>query len=137
MHSDTRETTGVSSPPDDVVVLPVGEVWMGDLRRLEPISRDFGANRGQPIDRFYINRFFADHRSDFYGRILQIRDKAETAANQALNGDSRSIEITELPALMSGIEENFEQFNCIILEQSLTLIQEMQAAIQAFYDMLK
>jgi len=31
---------------------------VGELHRLTPISRSFGFDRGQPIDRYYIERFF-------------------------------------------------------------------------------
>ena len=38
---------------------PVTWVRFGDLRRTEPISREYGYDRGVPVDRYYIERFLA------------------------------------------------------------------------------
>ena len=35
-------------------LLPTRTVRFGDLRRLVPFSREFGFDRGTPVDRFYI-----------------------------------------------------------------------------------
>jgi hypothetical protein len=35
---------------------PLNKVNFGNLRRLNPISRTFGYDRGLPIDRYYISR---------------------------------------------------------------------------------
>ena len=40
--------------------VPFGSVRFGDLRRLSPISRHFGFDRGTPIDRYYIEGFLAE-----------------------------------------------------------------------------
>ena len=39
----------------------MGWVRFGSLRRLTPISRDYGYDRGKPIDRYYIESFLACH----------------------------------------------------------------------------
>src|SRR5215211_3574717 len=54
----------------------------GDLRRLQPVSREFGYERGLPVDRYYIERFLETHRGDVAGRTLEIgeRTRAATAA---------------------------------------------------------
>ena len=54
-------------------------VRFGSLRRLEPVSRKFGWDRGGlPVDRFYIERFLQQHASDIAGRVLEVRDDAYT-----------------------------------------------------------
>ena len=42
----------------------LGSVDFGGLRRLTPVSRAFGFDRGLPIDRYYIERFLAAHAED-------------------------------------------------------------------------
>ena len=37
-----------------------------------PISRDFGFDRGTPIDRYYIDRFLERHAAEIVGRVLEI-----------------------------------------------------------------
>src|SRR3990170_7811785 len=51
-----------------------GRVRFGDLRGVEPISREFGFDRGLPVDRHYIERFLSAHSSDIRGRVLEIGD---------------------------------------------------------------
>ena len=60
------------------VVPPVGFVRFGSLRRTSPISREYGFDRGQPIDRHYIETFLARHAGDVAGRVLEIKDDAYT-----------------------------------------------------------
>jgi hypothetical protein len=44
------------------------------LPGLEPLSRDFGKERGAPIDRWYIHRFLWERRGDVRGRVLEVGD---------------------------------------------------------------
>src|ERR1700760_2893164 len=60
---------------------PVGMVRLGSLRRLTPVSRAHGADRGSPIDRYYIEHFIARHAGqdqyvlgDIRGHVLEIGD---------------------------------------------------------------
>ncbi|MGH7895327.1 MAG: glycosyltransferase, partial [Candidatus Binatia bacterium] len=57
---------------------PVGLVRFGSLRRLTPISREYGFDRGVPIDRYYIETFLARHAADVRGRALEIKDDTYT-----------------------------------------------------------
>ena len=59
-------------------VPPVGRVRFGDLRRLTPISRYFGFDRGLPVDRYYIERFLARNASEIAGRVLEVGDDGYT-----------------------------------------------------------
>src|SRR5215213_7898557 len=56
----------------------VGKVSFGDLRRPDPLTRSFGYDRGQPIDRYYINKFFHQHASDISGHVVEIGDDRYT-----------------------------------------------------------
>ena len=56
----------------------VGMVNFGSLRRLTPISRHFGYDRGRPIDRYYIENFLAHHADDIRGHVLEIGDASYT-----------------------------------------------------------
>src|SRR6185503_10982321 len=58
--------------------LPVGQISFGNLRRLTPISRVFGFDRGTPVDRYYIENFLADNASDIRGRVLEVGDDSYT-----------------------------------------------------------
>jgi glycosyltransferase involved in cell wall biosynthesis len=50
-------------------------VRFGSLRRLTPVSRKFGWDRGGlPVDRYYIEQFLERHAGDVAGRALEVRD---------------------------------------------------------------
>ncbi len=51
----------------------MGLINFGDLRRLTPVSKEFGFERGLPIDRYYIEKFLAEHTSDIQGRVFRDR----------------------------------------------------------------
>ena len=38
----------------------MGLINFGDLRRLAPVSKEFGFERGLPVDRYYIEKFLAE-----------------------------------------------------------------------------
>jgi len=58
--------------------IPVGKVDWGSFSRLQPISRQWGDDRGQPINRYYIEKFLARWSHDILGHGLVIGDDAYT-----------------------------------------------------------
>src|SRR6266498_2658355 len=54
--------------------LRVGTIRFGDLDRTTPVSPVFGIDRGLPIERYYIERFVHQHRTDVRGRCLEVGD---------------------------------------------------------------
>src|ERR1041384_1893415 len=57
---------------------PVGKVGFGSLRRTTPISGEFGLDRGEPVDRYYVEKFLERHAEDIRGRVLEIGDDRYT-----------------------------------------------------------
>ena len=49
----------------------VERVDFGSLRRLDPVSADFGYERGRPVDRYYIERFLSTRAYAIRGRVLE------------------------------------------------------------------
>src|SRR5262245_17401423 len=47
---------------------------MGTLRRLTPLSNKHGSDRGTPVDRYYIEQFLQEHRSDIRGHVLEVKN---------------------------------------------------------------
>jgi SAM-dependent methyltransferase len=50
----------------------------GNLRRTEPLSTEFGFDRGTPIDRYYVDDFLGRHRAVITGRVLEIQGSGYT-----------------------------------------------------------
>ena len=116
-----------------------------DLRRVTPLSRNWGLDRGRPVDRFYIERFIAAHRKDIRGRVLELLDSGLTHAygddrvEQAdvLDIDPGNYRATVVGDLRAAVQIPDDSYDCIVLTQTLHLIDDMPAAIQQAHRMLK
>jgi SAM-dependent methyltransferase len=115
----------------------VGRVKFGSLRRLRPISDQFGFDRGQCIDRFYIERFLAAHRADIHGRVLEVQDNTYTTR---FGGTSvtRSDVLDVRPVATASVSFDLvgeppaaleAAFDCIIVTQTLQFIFDLPAAV--------
>jgi SAM-dependent methyltransferase len=123
----------------------VGLVRWGHLRRLAPISRGWGSDRGLPIDRYYIEQFLSQHAADIQGRVLEIKDDNYTVKYggdrvtqsdvlHKAEGNPRATIVADLtcaPELASGT------YDCIICTQTLQFIYEVKAALVTLHRILK
>ena len=57
---------------------PVGGIDLGDPDRVRPISEDWGFDRGQPVDRYFIESFLFGHATDIRGRVLEVLQHGST-----------------------------------------------------------
>jgi SAM-dependent methyltransferase len=124
---------------------PPGLVRFGSLRRLEPISREYGFDRGLPIDRHYIETFLARHAADVAGHVLEIKDDAYTrrfGAGRVARNDVLALEADEPRATIVGDLARAdhvpsERFDCAIVTQTLQLILDVRAALRTLHRILK
>lgn len=123
----------------------VGHVGFGDLRRLKPISDVWGADRGHPVDRFYIERFLDRHAADVCGHVLEIGTADYTrrfGADRVSKSDVLHIaenkpDVTIIGDLSKGDNIPSVTFDCVILTQTLHIIYDFRAAVQTIYRILK
>ena len=124
---------------------PVGWVRFGGLRRLEPISRVFGLDRGQPIDRHYIEVFLQSRSADIRGRVLEVGDPAYTrkfGGNRVSQSEELHIwpgnpQATLTGDLTGGQTLPKGAFDCLILTQTLHFIYALPAAVSNAFAALK
>lgn len=124
---------------------PVGSVKFGSLRRLTPISRDFGYDRGLPIDRYYIENFLTRQSQDVKGRVLEIGDATYTrrfggdrvSKSDVLHVVEGNPEATIVGDLTQADNIPSEAFDCVILTQTLHLLYDMRTALNNLYRVLK
>lgn len=130
--------------PEDVP--PVGLVSFGSLRRLSPISREWGFDRGGPIDRYYIEHFLQANRSDIQGRVIEIAEDLYTqwfGKDQVTQSDILEYKEGEHPRatftgdLTSAPHIPSNAFDCVIVTQTLQLIYDVRAAIETIHRILK
>src|SRR5918994_645327 len=124
---------------------PVGRVRFGSLRRLTPVSREFGFDRGLPIDRYYIESFLARQAGDIQGHVLEIKDRTYTRkyggssvqVSDVLDMIEDSPQVTIVADLASAPHVPSDTFDCIICTQTLHLIYDVRLVVQTLYRVLK
>jgi glycosyltransferase involved in cell wall biosynthesis len=122
-----------------------GFVRFGSLRRTAPISRIWGRERGQPVDRYYVENFLGHHRADICGRVLEVGDATYTRRfggdrvdhADVLHVEAGNPQATIVADLASADHVASDQFDCIILTQTLQLIYDVPAALRTVRRMLK
>ena len=123
----------------------LGWVRLGIFRHLTPASRVFGLDRGQPVDRHYIEIFMQDCSADIRGRVLEIGKPiytnkfggdrvAHSDVLHVLPGNPQATMIGDL-ATGQGIPE--DTFDCMILTQTFLCIYDVRAAIANAHAALK
>src|ERR671938_382497 len=123
---------------------PVGTLKFGSLARVNPISRQFGYDRGHPIDRFYMEDFLLAHSDDIHGRVLEIADNEYTkqyGGERVTQSDvlhvKGSPQATIVADLTSAANVPSDSFDCMILTQTLQYIYDLHAAIATIHRLLK
>jgi SAM-dependent methyltransferase len=124
---------------------PVGWARWGSLRRLRPISPNWGLERGRPIDRYYIERFLARQANDIQGRVLEIGDNTYTrrfggeqvTESVVLHVAEHKEHVTLIGSLTDPGSIPQASFDCLIVTQTLQAIFEVQTAVHTMYHSLK
>jgi SAM-dependent methyltransferase len=103
----------------------------------EPVSRTFGFERGKPVDRWYIERFLAEHAADVRGRVLEVAERTYTGwygyddvtASDVLYAAEGHPEATVVGDLTTGVGIPEAAYDCFICTQTLQVIYDIRAAV--------
>ena len=113
-----------------------------DLTRAMPVSSVMGADRGTPIDRYYIENFFRKNSGMIRGRVLEVGDSRYSRKFSGGNAESFDVlhvapgskdatitgDLTDISSLPA------DSFDCFICAQTLQYTFEIRKAIEgAFY----
>ncbi|WP_261788879.1 class I SAM-dependent methyltransferase [Methanosarcina siciliae] len=118
---------------------------MGRLDRTEPVSANFGLERGRPIDRYYINTFLTQYSRDIQGRVLEISDNGYTKRlggnrvkrSDVLHAVKGNPKATIISDLTKADNIPSDSFDCIILTQTLQFIYDIKSAVKHLHRILK
>jgi SAM-dependent methyltransferase len=114
------------------------------LPGLDPVSREFGFERGKPVDRWYIERFLAANRADVRGSVLEVAE--DTYTQWYGDGDVTSSDVlhhtgtdqsTLVGDLTTGEGLPAASYDCFICTQTLPFIYDVQAAVRGMARVLK
>lgn len=135
------------SPPAQkkALEIPLGAVRFGDLKRLSPISRDWGYDRGTPVARYYIEDFLARHAGDIRGRVLELASSDYTrrfGGARVEQSDVLAVERNNPNATIVGdlVEPGTlpaAAFDCIIFTQALHYIYDVRRGLETLHHALK
>jgi len=122
----------------------VGAVDFGDLRRLQPISNDWGFDRGVPIDRFYIAHFLSAHAQSVRGRVLEIGTAEMTrrfggdrvSRGDVLHASDAGPLVTIVADLADGAGIPSATFDCALVTQTMQFIYDIHAVVRTLHRIL-
>lgn len=120
-------------------------VRWGDLRRTTPVAGGFGFARGQPIDRYFIEKFLAENSDAIHGRVLEIGDREYTARfggekvtqSDVLHAAAGNPVATLVGDLATGAGVPEGVFDCLILTQTIHVIYRFHDALKTAQRALK
>ena len=124
---------------------PVGWVRFGSLRRLRPITSDYGNSRGLEIDRYYIEKFLSEFSSDIRGHVLEIKHNAYTmryggdrvTKSDILHPVEGNPDATIIADLTQADHLPSNTFDAIIFTQTLQVIYDIRTVIATLHRILK
>lgn len=125
----------------------VGGVDLGDLDRATPVSKDWGFDRGTPVDRLYIESFLEQHSDDIAGRVLEVANStytrrfggdrvtaADVLENEGIEGNDNATLVLDL---VNTERAPASRYDCIVCTQTLHLVYDLRAALASLCKMLK
>jgi len=111
-------------------------VAWGSLRRTEPISRVWGLDRGQPVDRHYVERFLEAHAGDVAGDVLEVKDPGYV---KRFGRDARSVTVLDVApdnpdaTLIADLTRPQSlpdgAYDCIVITQTLQFLFDVETAV--------
>jgi hypothetical protein len=109
------------------------------------VSREFGGDRGQPVDRHYIDAFLADCSHDIRGRVLEIGEPLYTkqfggskvAWSDVLHAEPGNPQATLVGDLTTGEGIPEGVFDCLLLTQTFPCLYEVRSAIAVCHRSLR
>ena len=159
LHHFDYETNGAVRPPFRVdgqtrffLLIAATRVWERSAsvpavepdRAPEPVSRTFGFDRGQPIDRHYIDDFLNAWRNDVRGRVLEVGNNEYTrrfGGSRVTASDVLNVQDVPGTTVVADLTrtDNIPDatYDCFILTQTLPFIFDVQAALRNVYRTLK
>lgn len=107
----------------------------GNFRRQYPFSDRFGFDRGTPIDRVYIDRFFASHARDIHGSVLEVKDPSysgrfghDVVTLDLVDINPRNRDATVIADLAEAGSLPSSAYDCVLLPQTLQYVADPAAA---------
>ena len=108
------------------------------------MSDTWGRDRGQPVDRHYVESFLADNRRDVTGRVVEIADRRYTSrfghdvtASDVLDIDPGNREANVIADLCDLDALPADAYDCAIVTQTLQYVFDVETAVRGIHGLLR
>ena len=113
-------------------------VQWGGLRKVKPVSNTFGYDRGQSINRYYIEKFIKKHKNAITGNVLEFGDNRYTTKygscninkSDVIHPNNRKQGVTIISDIVQSDDIPDNSFDCIICIQTLQFIFDFDKAVE-------
>jgi SAM-dependent methyltransferase len=134
---------------------PRGFARIGAMRRVRPVSDDWGFDRGTPVDRWYVEDFLGRFSQapgyaagDVRGRVMEVggdeyarklapRDDAAVTAIEVLHVSEANPKATVIGDLTTGKGVPEAAFDCLICTQTLHVLYDVHGAVRTMHRALR
>lgn len=104
----------------------------------DPLSDDYGFDRGTPVNRYYIDSFLAEHQADIYGSALEVGDdryseafgQGRITALTVVDIDATNPRATLIADLSATESLSQDSYDCILLVETLHLLLEPETCLR-------
>ncbi len=122
----------------------IAPVRWGSMRRTRPFSARWGADRGTPIDRAYLNRFFELHSLDIRGEVLEVHGPifsgvygTDISKTEILDIQPRNMLATIVADLDDPDVLPRNAFDCVLAPQTIQYLSQPITGLKNLYESLK
>jgi SAM-dependent methyltransferase len=119
-------------------------VDFGDLGRLTPFSDCWGFDRGQPVDRAYIEEFLAENAGLIKGDVLEVGEPLYTKMFGGVRVDASEVfereagpGVTYAGNLEASDALPVERFDCVIATQTFQFIYDVPTGVRSLHRALR
>ena len=125
--------------------IPLGSMDWGMLRNQEPISNRWGFDRGQPIDRYYIENFLGRHSESIRGRGIEVMNPdylrrfgmGRVTGENVVDINPNNAKATIVGDLLDPATLPVGAYDCFILTQMLQVVFQPEIVVRNCYASLR
>ncbi|MGY1713597.1 methyltransferase domain-containing protein [Geodermatophilus sp. SYSU D01106] len=107
------------------------------------VSDCWGWDRGDPVDRYYVDRWLGEHRSDITGAVLEVRDRRYTGrwgvsvtSSHVLDIDPSLPDVTWCGDMTDSTLVPADSYDCYLLCQTLQFVHDVPSALRNAHRLL-
>jgi SAM-dependent methyltransferase len=116
----------------------------GDLKRRQPFSQHYGFDRGQPVDRRYIEAFLTAHAARIRGDVLEVlrgeytrRFGAPGTRSHVVDIDPGNGEATVIADLCEVGSLPARAYDCVVFTQTLQFLADPELGLENLWQSLR